>query len=201
MALEHLDAIWIDCARSLAIGVERGGDAYVHFDGESLFIAASEALDDDDSLAQLVLHELCHLAVQGPTQRYVPDWGLDNTTNRDDTRERAAVRLQAHLAGGYGLRDALFPTTVVRPFYESLPHAALGDPRAHTDDSSIQLAHQAATRMGRAPLGDAIATALDASARALARVRHPSGFVTAGDARTCGSCAWRTTDDRCLHAP
>ena len=121
MALPQLDATWIDCARSLGLPVARGGDAYVHFDGAVLHVAGEAELDADDSLAQLVLHEICHLLVQGPSRRHAPDWGLDNTgapgSAFDEVRERAAVRLQAHLSGAHGVRDHFFPTTVVRPFY------------------------------------------------------------------------------------
>ena len=49
-------------------------------------------LDADDSLAQLVLHEICHLLVQGPAHRDQNDWGLDNTgaSPFDEVRERVA---------------------------------------------------------------------------------------------------------------
>src|SRR5262245_25451516 len=106
--MHPLDRTWIDAAARLGIAVHRGGDAYVHFDGSDLHIADDSALDPDDTIAQLVFHELCHALVQGPAHRHVPDWGLDNTSDRDALRERAAVRLQAHLAGLHGLRAVLF---------------------------------------------------------------------------------------------
>jgi hypothetical protein len=193
---QELDDIWIACARKLELPVVRGGDAYVHFDGRTLFIADDAELDDDDTVAQLVLHELCHWAVQGEQSRMIPDWGLDNTTDRDEQRERAAVRLQAHLCGGYGLRGVLFPTTVVRPFFESLPPRALGEPG--DSDPSVALAREGATRVGRWPMSPAIPEALARSAALVGVALHPvSGLALGDDARSCGTCAWRTDGGTC----
>src|SRR5262245_12386231 len=114
-AMTDLDRIWIDAAARLGIAVRRTGrsqgdvDAYVHYDGRTLHLAADAELDADDTVAQLVFHELCHALVQGPAAFRAPDWGLDNTSDRDAERERAAVRLQAHLAGLHGLRGMFFP--------------------------------------------------------------------------------------------
>ena len=81
-----LDGIWIEAAAELNVPVVRGGDAYVHWDGRALRIAGDEHLDDDDTVAQLVLHELCHFITQGESSREIPDWGLDNTSDRDTAR-------------------------------------------------------------------------------------------------------------------
>ncbi|MEO6952909.1 MAG: YkgJ family cysteine cluster protein [Polyangia bacterium] len=186
MALPALDSIWIACADALDLPVVRGGDSYVHFDGARLHISTDDTLDHDDSLAQLVLHEICHLLVQGPAQRNVADWGLDNTGADpfDDEREKAAVRLQAHLAGGHGLRRFLHPTTVVRPFFESLPDDALSG-----DEPSAQMARDAATRAGHSPYERALGTALRGTAVTLGVALHASGGAVRDDLR-CGDCAW-----------
>ncbi len=192
----QLDDIWIACARRLELPVSRGGEAYVHFDGRTLWIADDSHLDSDDTVAQLVLHELCHWAVQGGWARDVADWGLDNTSDRDEARERAAVRLQAHLCGAHGLRGVLYPTTVVKPFFESLPARALGEPG--DADPSVALAREAAARIGRWPMSPAIPEALAQSAAALGVARHPhSGHPLAGDSRRCGDCVWRTASGTC----
>jgi len=200
MALSLLDSTWLACARALDLEVVRGGDAYVHFDGCTLHIADEAALDEDDSLAQLVLHEICHLLVQGPANRNSRDWGLDNTgaveSAYDEVRERAAVRLQAHLSGAFGLRDHFFPTTVVRPFFEALPASALD---AGDDDGSAALARAAATRAGHAPYRKALAQALTASAVALGVTVHRCGAAI--DERvSCGSCTWRAESGLCRAA-
>jgi hypothetical protein len=121
-----LDEIWIAAARRLDLPVVRGGDAYVHWDGRALRVAGDEHLDADDTVAQLVLHEICHFITQGISSRDELDWGLDNTSERDHGRELSCVRLQAHLLGAYGLRGVLFPTTPVRGFFEGLGDDALG---------------------------------------------------------------------------
>lgn len=198
--MRALDEIWIDCAKRLDLAIARGGDAFVHFDGRVLWIAPDEDLDDDDTLAQLVLHEICHLAVQGPAMRYVPDWGLDNTTDRDAVRERAAVRLQAHLCGAHGLRAALYPTTEVRAFFEALPWHALGS--AEDPDPASALARVAAARVGRYPFHPVVPEALERSARLLHVPMHHSGraLVGDGDERSCGTCVWRSASGRCRQA-
>ena len=198
MALPQLDDIWTACAAALELPVLRGGDSYVHFDGRALRVSNDNELDADDSLAQLVLHEICHLLVQGPGQRYAVDWGLDNTggTPFDDVRERAAVRLQAHLSGGYGLRSLLFPTTVIRSFFESLAVDALAPIAGEPDDGSCALAICAATRAGKQPYRGALSRALRDTAMALALPEHRSGASRADD-RRCGTCVWRSASGRC----
>jgi len=192
-----VDAVWLECARKLEIPVARGGISYVHFDGRTLHLADDHALDADDTVAQLVLHEICHLLVEGPAARHQPDWTLDNTDDRDSIREEAAVRVQAHLAGAYGLRRHLFPTTVVRPFFEALPADALG----HADTPSSSLARLAATRAGRWPYDPTLDEALGATAALLSVKAHPkSGHALAVDGRTCGDCAWRSDGGLCRRA-
>jgi hypothetical protein len=192
------DEIWLDCARKLELPVERGGDGYVHFDGRVLRIAADRELDADDSLAQLILHELCHSLVEGPARRFVADWGLDNTHDGDILREHAALRLQAHLATAFGLRDHLPPTTVVRPYYDGLPREALG--AAGDPDPAVTLARAAAERAGRWPYDPTIFDALDATARAFGVARHPSGLALGDGSQRCGSCVWRTPGGLCRRA-
>lgn len=193
MNLRHIDELWIDVARRLDVPVARGGDAYVHWDGATLHLADEAALDEDDSVAQLILHELCHALVQDSR---APDWGLDNTSDRDDERERACVRLQAHLAGLHGLRDRLYPTTVVRPFYESLGVNALAPL-----DCSAQLALGAATRAAQGAFGPLLHGALAHSAERLEVPRHPrTGFPVGEAGATCGACVWRTDGGMCRQA-
>jgi Putative zinc- or iron-chelating domain len=182
-----LDGIWIDAAAELDVPVVRGGDAYVHWDGGALHIAGDEHLDDDDTVAQLVLHELCHWMTQGEASRQTPDWGLDNTSDRDAARELSAVRLQAHLLGAWGLRRWLYPTTVVRPFYE-----ALGEDALATDP----LAHEAASCAARAPFAKVLSRALAASAARLDLPLHPATQRPLADGE-CGNCAWRTDRGFC----
>jgi hypothetical protein len=190
--LRDVDDLWIDVARRLDVPVARGGDSYVHWDGQTLHLAHDSELDDDDSLAQLILHELCHALVQGSR---APDWNLDNTSDRDDERERAALRLQAHLASAHGLRDRLFPTTVVRPFYESLGQDAFAPL-----DESARLALKGATRSAAGAFGPLIHGALARTAEVTGVARHAkTGFPLSAHG-TCGGCTWRSPGGLCRHA-
>ena len=70
-------------------------------------IGAPSTLDPDDCLAQMILHELCHSLIEGAESLGVPDFGLDNESERDVLREHACLRLQAWLTQRYGLRGYL----------------------------------------------------------------------------------------------
>src|SRR3954454_11715389 len=107
-----IDEIWMQAATRCGFHVIRSGAAYASSDGRgAITIGEPHTLDDDDSVAQLVLHEICHALVQGEERWSDPDWGLDNTTDHDDVREQACLRLQAHFAAAQGLRVEMTPTT------------------------------------------------------------------------------------------
>jgi hypothetical protein len=127
---DPLSRVWLDCAARVGYRIVRTADAYASCDGRrTLLIAEDAALDADDSLAQMILHELCHALVEGDQGEQQPDWGLDNVTRRDVWREQACLRLQAHLAGSVGLREFFAPTTDFRVrFWNSLPADPLTAP-------------------------------------------------------------------------
>jgi hypothetical protein len=183
-----LDELWTAAARELDVPVMRGGDAYVHWDGRTLHIAADEHLDDDDTLAQLILHEICHWMSEGADSRALADWGLDNTDDRDAARELSAVRLQAHILGGWGLRKVLHPTTPVRSFYE-----ALGDDALERD----AMAHRAASLAAQAPFAPVLRRALAESARLLGLAHHPVSGRPLRGTGDCAGCGWRTDGGWC----
>lgn len=195
------DPIWLDAAARLGIPVRRGGDAYVHWDGRTLHIATDEHLDDDDTLAQLVFHEICHAITQGPERLAVPDWGLDNTSTRDDDNERAAVRLQAHLLGAHGLRGLLHPTTEVRVFFEALPADAFAAlPERFPADRSIPTARLAALRAASPPWAPVLRAALARTAALAAPPVHRTGHALGDAALRCGDCAFRSAGGLCRKA-
>jgi len=183
-------------AAAVGLSVERTTDAYASTDGRgTITIGAAHTLDADDSLAQLVLHELCHALVQGKENLRVPDWGLDNTSDRDLDREHASLRLQAHLADQHVLRAMLAPTTVSRSYYAAL-HRSSGRPGRGGG------AGPARGVLGRREsLDPALAEALSRTAAALGR---PGGHAPwaacirwAGPwapPASCGGCAWRYHD-------
>jgi len=199
----QIERIWIDAAARVGFRVERTGLAYASTDGQGVIaIGADETLDHDDSVAQLVFHELCHALVQGPENLRVPDWGLDNTSDRDLVAEHACLRLQAHLADAQALRPLMTPTTISRDYYQALPAFALDG-----GDEACRRAAAAARWAAAAPWKAALDEALSRTA-ALVRVRrrwamddgHPLGLPPGPADAHCGGCAWRyqsSTGARC----
>lgn len=211
---DPLDEIWLGLARRLGLRVERSPDCYASSDGAGrLSIGTDETLDADDSLAQMVLHELCHWLVEGDDARRRPDWGLDNETERDVPREQACLRLQAALLRRHGLRRVLAPTTDFRSFYDALPE----DPLQPATEASSVAARLGLRRAAREPWAPALDEALRetavvaaAAARWAGRERdaneeappiwtlleaapapHPTGLPPApASGRHCGDCAW-----------
>lgn len=199
--------MWTGAAHRIGLRIVRTADAYAASDGAgTLAIGDDATLDRDDSLAQMIFHELCHSLVEGEDSFRAPDWGMDNTGPDHDWREHACLRVQWVLAGRHGLRGLFAPTTDFRAFWDRLA----GDVLADRADRSVQAAIVALRRADQAPWAPALPDALAATARiardAAAFVRapdslwasvapapspHPTG-LPAGDATgTCGSCAWR----------
>jgi hypothetical protein len=209
---DALDRVWTSAAERIGLHIARSADAYASTDGRgTLTIGTDDTLDADDCLAQMILHELCHSLVQGPDSFERCDWGLDNETERDLSREHACLRLQAYLCSLFGLRRVLAPTTEHRAFYDALSL----DP-FEGEDASILLARRGAGRTGRDPWAPHLARALEATAKIgaavapyapassiwsrlePARAAHRSGFFAHPDpqGRTCGDCAWSRQSKR-----
>ena len=203
--IDPLAQVWLAAARRIGLKVVRTPDAYAATDGHgTLAIGSVETLDADDSLAQMIFHELCHSLVEGEGSFATADWGMDNTGPDHDWREHACLRVQWVLAGRHGLRAVFAPTTDFRPAFWDL---LSGDVLEDRTDRSVVVAITALRRAEHPPWGPALGEALTASAqiaRATApfgergtlwqgvavRDRHPTGLF-AGDGAGCGSCAWR----------
>lgn len=182
--VDPLDLVWQDAARRLGLQLVRGSEVFAATDGAgTLTLGTADTLDPDDCLAQMILHECCHWLVQGEASFDVPDWGLDNESERDVVREHACLRTQAALLDPHGLRAFLAPTTDFRAYYDEL----LPDPLAGTDES-VGLATRAValSRTDRfAPLH-----------RALARTRAIADLLgEVRTAQTLWSRAIRTPSD------
>ena len=119
---DPLSRIWLNCALQVGYRVVRSREVYASTDGRgTLLIAADDQFDPDDNLAQMIFHELCHALVEGESGEQSQDWGLDNTRMGNPWREHACLRLQAWLAGEFGLRQFFAPTTDFRvTFWEHL---------------------------------------------------------------------------------
>lgn len=210
---DPLDLVWLRCASTLGYTITRSDEVYASFDGERVIRLSTESdFDADDSLAQLIFHELCHAIVAAPAGLHLEDWGLDNTSERDLVQEHATHRLQAHLADRYGLRPLLAVTTQWRPYWDRLGRDPLVAHRDSPDDPAVPLARAARLRADREPWASAFRTALAATAtmadlarpaptdtssdslwsKVSARVheRHPLGHRLGPVGATCAGCAW-----------
>jgi hypothetical protein len=160
--LDPLDAIWLTVAHRIGFRVERSAEVYASTDGAGVMtIGEPSTLDPDDCLAQMILHELCHSLVEGAESLGVPDFGLNNESERDLMREHACLRLQAWLTGKHGLRRALAPTTDYRSYYDQLPE----DPFADGSDPATAAAKLGALRSEQAPWAPHLQAGLVATAK------------------------------------
>jgi len=168
---DPLERIWRSAVAALGIRVERCTEVFASTNGEGLLrIGDPASLDADDCLAQMIFHELCHGAVEGPDSVHAEDWGLD-LEGRDVHREHATLRLQAHLARPYGLGRVLAPTGIHRPYYEALgpdPLARVADDPA--EDGIVVAAIAGAEHAERPPFGPHLREALAATERVVAAV-------------------------------
>lgn len=144
--LRTLDDQWIRFLESLGGRVTRSDACFVAWLGESetMLFGHDPELDEDDTLAQIILHELCHHLVEGPQSWAQDDWGLDNMTDDDLDREYAALRLQAAILSTPMLRTYLQPTTDHRWYYEALA----AEPLTDTVDSATDAQSQSAALDG-----------------------------------------------------
>ncbi len=162
--LDPLDAIWLTVAARIGFRVQRSAEVYASTDGRgTLTIGAPSTLDRDDCLAQMILHELCHSLIEGAQSLGIPDFGLDNESDRDIVREHACLRLQASLTGEHGLRSALAPTTDFRGYYDALP----ADPLEDGGEPATVLARAGAARSKQPPWAPHLAQGLEATARVM----------------------------------
>jgi hypothetical protein len=171
---DPLDLVWLHAVARLGWRVERSPEVFASWDGErTLTISTNDDLDPDDSLAQLLFHELCHALVEAAATEDAalarPDWGLNNRDDRHLHHEHACHRVQAALAGAHGLRRFLAPTTDHRPYYDGLPDDPLHGP---DDDPAVAAARAGHARAKRAPFAAVLEEALGATA-ALARLVAP----------------------------
>lgn len=211
---DPLDLIWRRLAHDLGWTLAHSNEVYASWSGNgTLTLCTPDDYDPDDSLAQMIFHEVCHALVQGPSRRSRIDWGMRNETPQSDAlAEHACHRLQAALAGAWGLRDLLAVTTDWRPYWDSLPD----NPLAPGDDPAIAPAQHAWVEAVRGPWAPHLTRALRATAQLADTVRHsapPESLwhttrplhpqterpLHPDAARTCATCTWND-NGRCLHA-
>jgi len=158
---DPLDEIWLSVAASLGITVERSAEVFAAWDGcGTLTLSSDEHFDADDSLAQMIFHEICHALTEGEEAIGQVDWGLENTDESDLVREYACIRLQAALAEGHGLRGFFAPTTDHRPYFDALDDDVLAG-----EDPAAVIARSAWPRATEGPWAMAVERALKATRR------------------------------------
>jgi len=201
LATPTIDEIWRRAAAQIGFTLARTRDAYATSDGRGgISIGASETLDADDALAQLVFHELCHAITEGDRALRQPDWGLDNVPEHV-AREHACLRVQARLSDRFGLRAVMAPTTPYRAYYAALPADPINlvvavDAGAPGEAEALARASAACARFDasewRAPIEQALAATAAALGVSVAGARdlHPLGFALGPTAESCGTCAW-----------
>ena len=155
---DPLDLIWLETARRLGMPVVRDPDVFASWRPGALHLATSDALDSDDCLAQMILHETCHALIEGPDGMAKADWGLENIDERDLDREYACQRLQAALTDPWGLRALLAVTTEHRGYYD-----ALGEHPLQGEGPSVLLARQGWKRATEGEWSDPLRQALAAT--------------------------------------
>ena len=165
---DPLSIVWLAAAAELGWRVRRSDEVYASWDGRgTLTLSEASGFDADDSLAQLILHEMCHALIEGEAGLSLPDFGLENIDERHLVREHATHRLQATLADRVGLRRFFAVTTDWRPYYDALP----ADPMADGGDPAVALARSGLSRAAVAPWASALDRAMKRTADILAIVR------------------------------
>ena len=182
---DPLDLVWIHAARQMGMHVVRDPEVFASWDGAgTLRIGAAETLDADDSLAQMVFHEICHALVEGPDAFDQEDWGLHPDVEVGAVHEHACLRLQSALSDRHGLREFFAATTDFRTYFDKIGE----NPLSGTSDPAIVLAQTAFERATTGPWSDALENALRQT-RLIAEVvaeLAPQDSIWPGDRRPGG---------------
>jgi len=164
--VDPCELIWLSTARRLGLHIRRSPLVFSATDGSGrLQLSTRDDLDPDDSLAQMLLHEICHWCTNGLETMNDRDWGfeLDGPT---DPREHGALRLQAWLADQVGLRTMFGPTGIYRQYYNQIP----SDPTLPIDDGEWEdtvcaFAQEAILRIQQPPWNPHVLEAMHTTAR------------------------------------
>lgn len=167
--VDPLEVVWLATARRLALTIRRDPDIFSMTDGTGLMsFSTRQELDEDDNLAQMTLHEVCHWVTNGVDTYHQRDWGFP-LWEKIDVREHACVRLQCWLASRFGLREMFGPTGCFRQYYDALPADPL-QPRQTTSEAealweaaACRIAGDAVARVQQEPFWTPLSQALEAT--------------------------------------
>jgi hypothetical protein len=164
--VDPYEVIWLATARRLGLTIGRDPAIFSLTLGDGkLWLGPRHDLDPDDTLAQMLFHELCHWFTNGIETFHQADWGFD-LGDDDDPREFGCLRLQAWLADRYDLRAMFSPTGKFRAYFDRIPL----DPLAPLDDGpseaeTIAIARRAIATSRLEPYAGLVDSALEATAR------------------------------------
>lgn len=171
--VDPVEVVWLSTATRLGLTVRRDPDIFSMTDGTGLMALGPRTdLDEDDCLAQMFFHEICHWITNGAETFGERDWGFP-LLGPHDPREHACLRLQAWWSARHGLRAQFGPTGQYRQYYDRIP----SDPLQPIDGSDweaevVALAQQAITRAQGEPWWDPIEAAM-AATQAIVGVLRP----------------------------
>ena len=163
--VDPVDIIWLSTAHELGLTIRRHPEVFGMTEGDGiLHLGDRDSLDPDDSVLQMVLHEICHWITNGIDAYDKRDWGFEMDSGIDP-REHACQRLQCHLADSVGLRDMLGATGEFRQYWDRIPK----DPTEPMDGSAweaavCEIAEAAITRAHKPPFFGPLSKALHTTA-------------------------------------
>ena len=164
---DPLELIWVSAAGRMGVKILRDTELFAGTDGEgNLSLGTHDTLDADDSVAQMIFHEICHWIVNGRETYHLPDWGFP-LGGPFDWREHACLRLQGLLADSHGLRDFFAPTTIFREYWDALTQADVSPfeplPGWPSERQVVALTQEALARSSEEPWNPSLQKALEAT--------------------------------------
>ncbi len=179
--VDPLELLWLATARRLGLTIRRSPEVYAATNGTGLMeLGDRDTLDEDDSTAQMIFHEICHWITNGVETFHERDWGFP-LVELDDWRELSGLRLQAWLGHQYEVPRLMASTAgFFRQYYDLIQHAPL-EPLDDSDFEAqvVDLARVAVERAQGLPWQPHLDQALTAT-RAIKAAVEPflSDYVT-----------------------
>jgi hypothetical protein len=170
--LDPVELIWLATAQRLGLTVRRDPAIFSRTDGSGmLWLGPRDDLDADDTVAQMLFHEICHWITNGVETFHEEDWGFP-LDDADDPREFACLRVQAALADRYGLRGMFGPTGKYRAYFDQIPSDPFDPIDASAAEAEIVTITRAVwPRVDRPPFAPHVDAALAATAAVRDTVR------------------------------